>query len=55
MENNKSKDNKENKQSELPETGEEETRNGTLFGSLFAGLGALLLFAKRRRKKEDEK
>ena len=52
MENNKSK---ENKQSELPETGEEETRNGTLFGTLFAGLGALLLFAKRRRKKEDEK
>ncbi|MDO5515804.1 MAG: Ig-like domain-containing protein, partial [Staphylococcus xylosus] len=55
VENNRSKDNKENKRSKLPETGEEETRNATLFGSLFAGLGALLLFAKRRRKKEDEK
>ncbi|MBO1919853.1 LPXTG cell wall anchor domain-containing protein [Staphylococcus xylosus] len=44
-------DNKTNKQSKLPETGEEETRNATLFGSLFAGLGALLLFAKRRRKR----
>ncbi|MGW7872683.1 Ig-like domain-containing protein [Staphylococcus xylosus] len=54
VENNKSKDNKTNKQSKLPETGEEETRNATLFGSLFAGLGALLLFAKRRRKKDEK-
>ena len=30
------------KQNELPETGEK-VRNGTLFGTLFAGLGSLLL------------
>ena len=29
-------------------------RNGTLFGTLFAGLGSLLLFTKRRRKENDK-
>ncbi|MGW7932591.1 LPXTG cell wall anchor domain-containing protein, partial [Staphylococcus xylosus] len=38
----------------LPETGEEEKYNDTLFGVLFAGLGSLLLFAKSRRKKETK-
>ncbi|TGA73517.1 LPXTG cell wall anchor domain-containing protein [Staphylococcus croceilyticus] len=34
---------------ELPETGENDNNNGLLIGSLFAGLGSLLL-GKRRRK-----
>ncbi|MFT0636816.1 Ig-like domain-containing protein [Staphylococcus ureilyticus] len=41
--------------SELPETGKDEINKGTLFGSLFAGLGALLLVFKRRRKNEEDK
>ncbi|NMK87386.1 Ig-like domain-containing protein, partial [Staphylococcus capitis] len=50
-----SNDSKHDKQNELPETGEKEVRNGTLFGTLFAGLGSLLLFTKRRRKENDKK
>src|SRR5699024_6892833 len=57
--NKKEKDNVANKNninnSELPKTGEHEENNATLFGSLFAGMGALLLFIKRRRKKEEDK
>ncbi|WP_210139369.1 Ig-like domain-containing protein [Staphylococcus sp. GDY8P120P] len=57
--NKKEKDNVANKnninKSELPKTGEHEENNATLFGSLFAGMGALLLFIKRRRKKEEDK
>jgi LPXTG-motif cell wall-anchored protein len=49
-----SNDSKHDKQNELPETGEKEVRNGTLFGTLFAGLGSLLLFTKRRRKENDK-
>ncbi|MBL0377350.1 LPXTG cell wall anchor domain-containing protein [Staphylococcus sp. S75] len=40
---------------ELPETGKDEINKGTLFGSLFAGFGALLLVFKRRRKNEEDK
>nr|WP_278250311.1 YPDG domain-containing protein [Mammaliicoccus sciuri] len=36
----------------LPDTGETPAENATLFGSLFAGLGSLFLFG--RRKKEEE-
>ncbi|MCS4487346.1 fibronectin-binding protein FnbA, partial [Staphylococcus americanisciuri] len=36
----------------LPETGQESQQSTTLFGSLFAGLGALLFF--RRRKNDEE-
>ena len=44
---------KNNSETDLPETGEEKGSKGILFGSLFAGLGALLLLFKRRRKNED--
>ncbi|WP_436863815.1 YPDG domain-containing protein [Mammaliicoccus sciuri] len=52
-----SKDNMMNKDSKeqakvLPDTGETPAENATLFGSLFAGLGSLFLFG--RRKKEEE-
>ncbi|SFZ77397.1 LPXTG-motif cell wall anchor domain-containing protein, partial [Staphylococcus pasteuri] len=40
----------------LPETGEESnSNNATLFGSLFAGLGSLFLFGRRRKKDADNK
>ncbi|MDO0952626.1 YPDG domain-containing protein, partial [Mammaliicoccus sciuri] len=45
------KDNKEQAKV-LPDTGETPAENATLFGSLFAGLGSLFLFG--RRKKEEE-
>ena len=54
MRSDNSRKNNDNK-SELPETGKDEVNKGTLFGSLFAGLGALLLFIKRRRKNEEDK
>ncbi|HLR18926.1 MAG TPA: Ig-like domain-containing protein [Staphylococcus sp.] len=47
--------NKPNKEKELPRTGQNETNKSMLLGTLFAGLGAILLFAKRRRKKDDNK
>ncbi|MCH4355628.1 MULTISPECIES: LPXTG cell wall anchor domain-containing protein, partial [Staphylococcus] len=37
----------------LPDTGENNS-NGVLFGSMFAGLGALLL-GKRRKRENKEK
>uniref|UniRef100_UPI003F57CB04 Ig-like domain-containing protein n=1 Tax=Staphylococcus caeli TaxID=2201815 RepID=UPI003F57CB04 len=40
----------QNKDGKLPETGENEFYSSTLFGTLFAGIGTLLLFAKRQRK-----
>ncbi|WP_070014085.1 Rib/alpha-like domain-containing protein, partial [Staphylococcus caeli] len=47
-------DNKGNNEDKaLPETGESDSKQGTIFGALFAGLGSLLLF--RRRNKKDEK
>ncbi|OEK79967.1 hypothetical protein AST05_02085 [Staphylococcus equorum] len=46
--------NKLNSENELPETGQDETRNSTLFGTLIAGLGGLLLLVMRRRKKEED-
>ncbi|HHU6750998.1 TPA: Ig-like domain-containing protein [Staphylococcus pseudintermedius] len=39
---------------DLPETGETSTNNATILGSLFAAIGALLLFVKRRRKKKKK-
>ncbi|PTF67767.1 LPXTG cell wall anchor domain-containing protein, partial [Staphylococcus chromogenes] len=42
-----------NKDKALPETGESDSKQGTIFGALFAGLGSLLLF--RRRNKKEEK
>ncbi|MBO1210777.1 putative Ig domain-containing protein [Staphylococcus simiae] len=51
----KKENSKANKQqSELPETGDSGVNNGTLFGSLLAGLGALFLFFKRRKEDEEE-
>ena len=52
-----SKDNMMNKDNKdqakvLPDTGETPAENATLFGSLFAGLGSLFLFG--RRKKEEQ-
>ncbi|MBM5997339.1 putative Ig domain-containing protein [Staphylococcus epidermidis] len=50
----KSRKNEINK--DLPQTGEENFNKSTLFGTLVASLGALLLFFKRRKKDEkDEK
>ncbi|WP_275936766.1 LPXTG cell wall anchor domain-containing protein [Staphylococcus pasteuri] len=40
----------------LPETGEESnSNNATLFGTLFAGLGSLFLFGRRRKKDAENK
>ncbi|WP_176746780.1 LPXTG cell wall anchor domain-containing protein, partial [Staphylococcus sp. HMSC065E08] len=50
---NSSDNEKGNKEEALPETGSNEA-NGTLFGSLIAGLGALFLLGRKRRK-EDRK
>nr|WP_218085170.1 LPXTG cell wall anchor domain-containing protein [Staphylococcus pettenkoferi] len=38
----------------LPETGESDTARTTAFGSLFAGLGALLLFRRRKNSKDEQ-
>ncbi|MDT3995151.1 LPXTG cell wall anchor domain-containing protein, partial [Mammaliicoccus fleurettii] len=37
----------------LPNTGEQPIENTTLFGTLFASVGALLLFGRRKDKKEE--
>nr|WP_258866383.1 MSCRAMM family adhesin SdrC [Staphylococcus petrasii] len=43
-----------NKPKHLPKTGSEETNtNAPLLATMFAGLGSILLFG-RRRKKEDK-
>ncbi|PTK89449.1 fibrinogen-binding adhesin SdrG C-terminal domain-containing protein [Staphylococcus gallinarum] len=39
---------------ELPDTGEDKNNNATLFGSLFAAFGSLLLFRRRKINKENE-
>ncbi|MCG1591927.1 putative Ig domain-containing protein, partial [Staphylococcus epidermidis] len=49
----KSRTNEINK--DLPQTGEKNFNKSTLFGTLVASLGALLLFFKRRKKDEDGK
>ncbi|MDU0267216.1 LPXTG cell wall anchor domain-containing protein [Mammaliicoccus sciuri] len=36
----------------LPDTGEEKSNNGTLFATLLAGLGSIILFRRRNKKKE---
>ncbi|HEC2170104.1 LPXTG cell wall anchor domain-containing protein [Staphylococcus delphini] len=41
-------------QNRLPVTGENSGGNGTLFGTLFATVGTLLLFMRRRKNREDE-
>ena len=43
----------DNEAKALPETGETDGKQATIFGALFAGLGSLLLF--RRRNKKEEK
>ncbi|MCG1240364.1 putative Ig domain-containing protein [Staphylococcus epidermidis] len=48
----KSRKNEINK--DLPQTGEENFNKSTLFGTLVASLGALLLFFKRRKKDEND-
>ncbi|MCG2354452.1 putative Ig domain-containing protein, partial [Staphylococcus epidermidis] len=48
----KSRKNEINK--DLPQTGEENFNKSTLFGTLVASLGALLLFFKRRKKDEED-
>ncbi|MEL1144711.1 putative Ig domain-containing protein [Staphylococcus epidermidis] len=48
----KSRKNEINK--DLPQTGEENFNKSTLFGTLVASLGALLLFFKRRKKHEND-
>ena len=36
------------------DTGETTNQNGTIFGSLFAAFGSLLLFRRRNKKNEDK-
>ena len=48
----KSRKNEINK--DLPQTGEENFNKSTLFGTLVASLGGLLLFFKRRKKDEND-
>ncbi|PTL13594.1 hypothetical protein BUZ08_13725 [Staphylococcus gallinarum] len=38
----------------LPDTGEANNQNGTIFGSLFAALGSLLLFRRRNKNHENK-
>ncbi|MEB6252662.1 YPDG domain-containing protein [Mammaliicoccus sciuri] len=38
----------------LPDTGETPAENATLFGSLFAGLGSLFLFGRRKKEEEEQ-
>ncbi|WP_019167252.1 LPXTG cell wall anchor domain-containing protein, partial [Staphylococcus intermedius] len=40
-------------QKALPETGETESQQGTLFGGILAALGALLFARKKRRDKKQ--
>ncbi|MCD8913031.1 YPDG domain-containing protein, partial [Mammaliicoccus sciuri] len=47
------KDNKEQAKV-LPDTGETPAENATLFGSLFAGLGSLFLFGRRKKEEEEQ-
>ncbi|MCE5041733.1 YPDG domain-containing protein [Mammaliicoccus sciuri] len=54
-----SKDNMMNKDSKeqakvLPDTCETPAENATLFGSLFAGLGSLFLFGRRKKEEEEQ-
>ena len=39
---------------DLPDTGNSESNKGTIFGTLFAALGAIFLFGRRRKNKKDE-
>ena len=39
---------------DLPDTGNSESNKGTIFGTLFAALGAIFLFGRRRKDKKDE-
>ena len=39
----------------LPETGETDGKQATIFGALFAGLGSLLLFRRRNKTKKNNK
>ncbi|WP_420893910.1 LPXTG cell wall anchor domain-containing protein [Staphylococcus devriesei] len=39
----------------LPDTGNNDQTNGTLFASLFATVGALFLTGRRRKKDNEEK
>ncbi|MGV3244773.1 LPXTG cell wall anchor domain-containing protein [Staphylococcus sp. 11261D007BR] len=38
----------------LPETGGAHNNNGTLFGGLLAGLGAIFLVGRRRKKDNEQ-
>ncbi len=49
--NNNNQGNSEDKA--LPETGETDNKQTTIFGALFAGLGSLLLFRRRNKKEEN--
>ncbi|WP_157035612.1 LPXTG cell wall anchor domain-containing protein, partial [Staphylococcus haemolyticus] len=39
---------------ELPDTGNNNQNNGTLFGSLFAALGGLFLVGRRRKNENND-
>ncbi|RXY89713.1 hypothetical protein DD607_28525 [Salmonella sp. 3DZ2-4SM] len=44
---------KENKDNNLPDTGEVKTNSGTLLATLLAGLGSIFLFSRRRNNKKE--
>ncbi|RIO81138.1 LPXTG cell wall anchor domain-containing protein, partial [Staphylococcus gallinarum] len=52
--NNNQQDNGKQDSKSLPDTGETTNQNGTIFGSLFAAFGSLLLFRRRNKKNEDK-
>ncbi|MFI3377868.1 LPXTG cell wall anchor domain-containing protein [Mammaliicoccus sciuri] len=43
----------ENNDGKLPDTGENNNNNGTLFATLFAGLGSIMLFNRRKNRKKE--
>ena len=42
------------KDQKLPDTGETSNQNATLLGGLFAALGSIFLFGRRRKDKEEK-
>jgi LPXTG-motif cell wall-anchored protein len=47
-------DNKKDKVDVLPDTGETDPKNSTLFAGIFAALGSLFILGRRRRKKDNK-
>nr|WP_269668530.1 LPXTG cell wall anchor domain-containing protein [Staphylococcus kloosii] len=47
-------DDKKDKVDVLPDTGETDPKNSTLFAGIFAALGSLFILGRRRKKKDEQ-